>query len=203
MWKDCLVKTISLWIHYTSSLPLHRSQQTLSCFLCFIPFSNDLLSIRLPFAAWLLQTIASSPQSFVPSLYSSFSFTTSTSPLHPAVSCSHPNNTSLPCRLPSDCMPIGAHLLSSPILPNTLPTVVPFLQFVSLTTPSTLNLFHRLYFLFQLTLLFQQISQSTLLYHSLLNHTRCSAIVSFRRIDKVSTEGVIPFSPFFTSSKQR
>jgi len=54
-WKDCLVKTISLWIHYTSSLPLHRSQQTLSCFLCFIPFSNDLLSIRLPFAAWLLQ----------------------------------------------------------------------------------------------------------------------------------------------------
>ena len=96
-------------------------------FPVFHSSSNDLLSVRLPFAAWLLRTIASSPQSFVPSLYSSSSFTISTSPLHPAVSCSHPNSTSLPCRLPSGCMPIGVHLSSSPILPNTLPTVPPSL----------------------------------------------------------------------------
>ena len=185
------------------SLPFHRSQKTLSCFLRLVSLSNDLPSIRLPSVASPLQTIVSSPRSSAPSPYSSLASSTSTSPPHPTVSCSHPNSTSLPCRLPFGCRRIGVHSSSSVVLPNTLPTVLPSPRSVSSTTPSTINLLHRLYFLFQLTLFLQQIAQLTLLYHALLNLTRCSAIVSFRRIDNVSTDGVIPLSPFLTSSKQR
>ena len=205
--EECEQTVWSKQYHFGSkslhSLPFHRSQKTLSCFLRLAPSSNHLLSTRLPSVASPLQTIASSPLSFVPSLYPSLSSLTSTSPPQPTVSCSHPNSTSLPCRLPFGCRRTGVHSSSSEVLPNTLPTVLPFLRSVSSTTPSTINLLHRLYFLFQLTLFFQQVSQLTLLYHSRLNLTRCSAIVSFKRIDKVSTDGAIPFSPFFTSSKQR